>query len=71
MPKRKVIEDSDEEDNGSPSPEKTITRPDLKTNRAIENESPAASEDHRRSVGQSTASTGIIASHTPFVPQDG
>lgn len=62
MAKRKVIEDSDDEDLDSPSPEKAIKGLERKTSPALENEGSVASEEPQRSVVQSmsTASTGEI-----------
>ncbi len=65
MAKHKVIEDSDDEDNGSPSPEKAPPPLELNTNPVVNHETSAAPEEPQPSVGSSTASTGMLAFPTP------
>jgi len=69
MAKHKVIEDSDDEDNGSPSPEKAPPPLELNTNPVVNHETSAAPEDPQPSVGPSTASTGMLAFPTPCTLQ--
>ncbi|KAK4693483.1 hypothetical protein P7C71_g3925, partial [Lecanoromycetidae sp. Uapishka_2] len=57
MAKRKVIEDSDDEDNDSLSPERKSTRTDLDDGSIVEDKRSAAAEDQHQSAEQSTAST--------------
>ena len=59
MAKRKVIEDSDNEDHGSPSPEKVLLGPEPTSIPAINNDDSAAHQDVSQSAEQSTASTGM------------
>jgi len=63
MAKRKIIEDSDNEDNAeaSPSPEKAARGPELSADAPVDDEISAAPEEPQPSIGQSTGSTGTFS----------